>query len=80
MKLKVCHCEDTDTLSFLNGEPVRFTADLANNLLAACSTNGEAAGSTLEHASQAQLPVLQSALQAREGPAGKPFKPAKSSS
>ena len=74
MKLKVSYYEDTDTLSFWNGERARSADDIADNLLVDYNSSGEAVGFTLEHAAEILLPILHSALKAKEEALEEPAK------
>ena len=56
--LTIAYCEETDTLSFHNSEPVSYSENVVEHCIAHLDAEGDPVGFTLEKASELVLPLL----------------------
>lgn len=64
-KLEIFYDSETDTLDIGNGRPACYGEDVAENLTAHTTEEGEVAFFVLSHASEVLLPHLFEAMEAR---------------
>ena len=64
-KLDIFYDPETDTLDIGNGRPACYGEDVAENLTAHTTEEGEVAFVVLSHASEVLLPYLYEAMKAR---------------
>ena len=80
-KLQIDYHEESDTLWLGNGLPTPVGDDLAENVTVFFDMDETQPNAVvIEHAAKLLLPILQSAIQAREDATGQPEKPSKKTS
>ena len=63
--LTIVYCEESDTLSFHNSEPMSYSENVLDHCIAHLDSEGDPVGFTLEKASELILPLLLQCAKAR---------------